>query len=250
MLSELRRRIGVKLTAIHQIEITSRCNLRCPYCAHPTMPRAKQDMTSRTFYQAVMLAQYFAQRHEVRELNLCGIGESTLHPDFLRFVQHARGFMPAKVDLILATNGLPAKGDNLGWTPALAEAVARIGNCYTDAGRIRIWVSLHRPEKAGPTVELLRRYGLLAGVSADPSISAVDWAGQVDYHVSAPRSVCPWLSQGWGFVMADGRVSTCCFDGRGTDGVLGTVWGDVPAFEVKPYSLCPACHHDVPTSIT
>jgi len=28
---------------IHQIEITSRCNLRCKYCVHPHMERAKVD---------------------------------------------------------------------------------------------------------------------------------------------------------------------------------------------------------------
>ena len=62
-------------------------------------------------------------------------------------------------------------------------------------------------------------------------------------HVSAPRTECPWLAQGWGFVMADGRIGTCCFDGAGVDGVLGTIWDNVSSFDVKPYSLCPECHH-------
>lgn len=233
----------MKLTAIHQIEITSECNLRCPYCAHPTMPRAKQHMTESVFLQALMWAHRLHwQNDTTRELNLCGIGESTLHPRFIELMSAARRTMPPGIALILATNGLPKTSSKNGWTEELAVALSDLRKF----GPIKIWVSLHRPEKAGPTVELLKKYNLLSGVSADPSVAAVDWAGQVRWHVSAPRSICPWLSQGWGFVMADGRVSTCCFDGQGTDGVLGTVWDDVERFEVKPYSLCPACHHDIP----
>ena len=223
----------MKLTAIHQIEITSRCNLRCRYCAHPQMARKKEDMDAATFAKALSVAETLHKQHGHCELNLCGIGESTLHPMFVEFMKLARFTMPRSVDIILATNGI-------GWTPELAEQIAILNG---GRGKVRIWVSLHRPEKAGPTVELLRRVGLLAGVSADPSVAAVNWAGQVDYHVSAPRTECPWLAQGWGFVMADGRIGTCCFDGAGVDGVLGTIWDNVSSFDVKPYSLCPECHH-------
>jgi len=45
------------------------------------------------------------------------------------------------------------------------------------------------------------------------------------------------------FVMADGRVSRCCFDGQAS-GVMGTVWDDFPA-ETAPYDLCAKCHLNV-----
>ena len=41
------------LGAIHQIEITSRCNLRCLYCPHSKMKRAKEDMTGEIFRAAM-----------------------------------------------------------------------------------------------------------------------------------------------------------------------------------------------------
>lgn len=46
----------MKLTAIHQIEITSRCNLRCRYCVHPHMGRVKEDMEPATFAKALNIA--------------------------------------------------------------------------------------------------------------------------------------------------------------------------------------------------
>ena len=51
-------------------------------------------------------------------------------------------------------------------------------------------VKLHRPEKAGPAVEAYRKIGALDGVSADPSINAYDWAGQVEWF-NSPRAHPP-----------------------------------------------------------
>jgi hypothetical protein len=135
------------------------------------------------------------------------------------------------VDLILATNGLLM-------TPELAKAIA--------PSRIRVWVSLHRPEKAGPAVEALKAAGILAGVSGDPSIAAVDWAGQVKWHVSTPQkgTECPWIKAGRVFVLSDGRVTRCCFDASADD-VICTVDDDLTQFQTSPYKLCASCHHDV-----
>jgi len=221
--------------AIHQIEITSRCNLRCRYCAHPKMPRAKQDMDRATFWAAVNHASDLNRRFGTRELNLAGIGESTMHPEFIEYVHLARSVMGWDVRLVLATNGV-----------SLTEEQAK----ELKRSRVDVWVSLHRPEKAGPAIELLKKYGVLNGVSADPSISAVDWAGQVQWHVSAQRSPCPWIPQQWAFVMSDGRVGTCCFDAQGEDGVIGHVSDPIEKWnDVKPYSLCEACHLDLPKPV-
>jgi hypothetical protein len=195
------------------------------------MARVKQDMTAETYSAALALARRLHDRyHADTELNLCGIGESTMHPDFIGFLHLARAAMP-RVTLILATNGV-----------ALTEEQAKaLASCHA-----RTWVSLHRPEKAGPAVELLRRHGTLAGVSADPSIAAVDWAGQVAWHVSTPvRSPCPWLSNGWAFVASNGDLLSCCFDGSGAS-ELGTIWDDPETIELRPHALCARCHHAVP----
>jgi hypothetical protein len=214
------------VTAIHQIEMTSVCNLRCKYCVHPKMPRAKRDMDEATYLRALQWAAYFGKG----ELNLAGIGESTVHPDFVRFVHLAREFIGPGRDLILATNGL--KMDN-----EMAMAIAPT--------KIRVWVSLHRPERAAGAVEALRRANILAGVSIDPSVASVDWAGQVPWQVTTPikGSPCPWISAGRVFVLSDGLITRCCFDATADD-VLGSVFDDVSAMRTSAYGLCNACHHD------
>lgn len=218
-----------KIRSVHQIEITSRCNLRCRYCPSPNLQRPKMDMSMDTFLAAMDLIRYFISKNtQHSELNLAGIGESTIHPDFLDYVQIARDTYPWG-DLVLATNGVA-------FTEEMALALRSM--------RVGVYVSLHRPERAGPAIELCRKYDLLRGVSADPSINSVDWAGQVKWHVSTnmKKAKCYWVKNGWVMVMADGRLTTCSFDASGV-GVVGTVKDR--DCEVKPYELCSKCHLDV-----
>lgn len=211
---------------IHQIEITSRCNLRCVYCVHRHMPRLKQDMDEATFAKALDWAVHFARQETQHALNLAGIGESTMHPLFPEFVRMARERLGKHFDLVLATNGLLVDD----------ELVAKIAPY-----RPRVYVSLHRPEKAGPAIEALKRGGILAGVSTDPSTAATDWAGQVKWHRSAALvRPCDWVRRGGVFVMSDGRISACSLDGTG-DETIGSVFDDVTQLKTKPYRLCMGC---------
>lgn len=213
------------ITSLHQIELTSRCNLRCRYCPSPHLGREKMDMSAGTFDACLNWAAYFSKRGTQRELNLAGIGESTLHPNFAAMVLRARKVLGWDIALTMATNGILV-------TEELAQEIA--------PAKPLIWVSLHRPEKAGPAVEILRKYGLCAGVSADPSIAANDWAGQVKWFNSAAPMACPWVTGGRVFAMADGRVSPCCIDASGC-GVIGTVFDDVSRMATRPYELCRTC---------
>lgn len=218
------------LRALHQIEMTSRCNLRCRYCPSPHLARPKLDMDEPTYRRALYWAQRFVFGGQQRELNLAGIGESTLHPEFVRFVHLAREAVGDGCDLILATNGLLM-------TDELAAAIA--------PAKIKVWVSLHRPEKAGPAVEALRRAGILSGVSADPSINAINWAGQVKWHVSnGAKRQCMWVIGGRAIVLADGRLSRCCLDASGA-GVFGHITDDLATLSTSPYELCRTCDQDV-----
>ncbi len=216
----------MKVQQIHQVELTSRCNLRCRYCVHSKMPRPKMDMAMDIFEQVLYLVRGFVSRGTQHELNLCGIGESTIHPQFSEMVHLAREMLPG-IDLTMATNGV-------GMTKEIASTLAAKG--------VRVWASLHRPEKAALAVEMLKKVGVLAGVSVDPSLASVNWAGQVDWHVSAQPTRCMWLANGMAIAWSDGRIGTCSFDGQGTDGVIGTVWDDPDNLTIKPYSLCAGCH--------
>ncbi len=222
-----------KVISIHQIEITSRCNLRCRYCVHPHMGRSKEDMTTEVFTRSLEMVHHCYVKYGQVELNLCGIGESTMHPQFEEFVAMARKALP-RIKLVVATNGI-----------LLDEKKAAMMRRY----KVMTWISLHRPEKAGPAVEIAKKYGILFGVSNDPSTAAINWAGKVDWHVSASKTVpCPWLTVGTAMICADGSITTCCLDGEG-DGIIGTIEDDIDTLRVEPYSLCDSCHHVVPSEM-
>jgi hypothetical protein len=225
----------IALTQIHQIEITSECNLRCKYCAHPKMQRAKMDMSWEIYERTIYWAKWFQARGTQGSVNLAGIGESTIHPEFIKYIRHARKELGEKQKFVLATNGVAMTQD---LANEMLDAFG--GNENAD-----VFVSLHRPEKAGPAIEMLKKVGLVKGVSADAAISGTDWAGQVNWFVSAAKgSPCPWVRGGWAIVLSDGRVSRCAFDATGI-GVFAHVNDDLRLAQTSPYSLCRACHQDV-----
>lgn len=216
-----------KIRLIHQIEITSRCNLRCKYCVHPKMIRPKVDISQETFERAIELVKYSVHYYGQTEINLCGIGESTLHPLLVDFVKYTREQLGNGIVITFSCNGLE-----------ITEELAIALKPY----RPMIYISMHRPEKAGPAVEILKRHGLLCGVDANAAISATDWAGQVEWFISSPSETCFWIPDGRVFVDSEGNIRSCCYDGDGKS-YLGTVWDDdIFSKETHPYVLCDTCH--------
>lgn len=218
---------------IHQIELTSRCNLRCKYCLHPTMKRAKVDMDTDTLGSTLAWVKHFQRQGSQGELNLAGIGESTMHEHFipcLQAIREAVGSLP----LVLATNGL-----------LVTRELAREMKAASDGGPFKVFVSLHRPERAKLAIDALMDVGLLAGMSTDPSTASTDWAGQIpNWRTTAPRNRrCPWVTQGWAVVLSDGTLTRCAFDGN-KQGVIGHVTDDVTKFQTSAYSLCAKCDQD------
>lgn len=225
--------------AIHQIEITSRCNLRCVYCPSPQIVSGKfpdrpaMDMTREIYERTLRWVDFYVRQGGQTELNLAGIGESTLHPHFAEFVRRARDTVGERVRLIFATNGLIHD-----------EAMVRAIATY----RPEVYVSLHRPEKAGPAIDMYKKYGIFSGVSADPSINANDWAGQVTWQKSGTELPCQWIRDGKVMVMAHGAITTCCLDASG-QGTIGHVDDPIGSIQTKPYDLCKKCYQriDEPT---
>lgn len=225
---------------IHQIEMTSRCNLRCKYCPHfPKLPRPMEDMERDTWLQALELVAFYCRQGTQTELSLTGIGESLLHPNFVEMAIEARSTIGEHRQLTITTNGLLLD-------EVMCAALAPL--------RPKVFVSLHRPEKAAPAVEAARRHGILAGINNSFVTSAFDWAGyQKNWTqmVSAPKIKCEYLRSGWGVILVDGRITTCCLDAEAKaeeygGGVIGTVW-DAPAeLKLKPWEGCESCHMETP----
>lgn len=224
------------IASIHQIEVTTHCNLRCKYCPYPKQEQlrnqAKMHMEWFVFERAMKWAQRLNGNRD--ELSLTGIGEALMHPEFVRMLAYAREKLPEN-PLVFSTNGI-----------LLSDELCREIAPY----RPMIFVSLHRPEKAGHAIEAARRHGLLAGYNPSPATSAFDWAGQVDWFVSAPATPCEYLRSGWAVVLVDGRITTCCLDAS-AKGVVGHVDDPIESLSragtgLKPFELCASCHMTIP----
>lgn len=231
--------------SIHQIEVTSRCNLRCVYCPSPKLDkppeeggfgREKIDMDRRVFDRALDWARHFERQGTQRELALTGIGEPLLHPEFVELLAAAREALPHNL-ITFSTNGLALA------TPKGEELLERM-RPYNP----RIFVSTHRPEKAGLAIAKVKKAGLFATENtAFATDGAMDWAGQLDWPVQIPDGsvTCDYLGLGWSVVLSDGRITTCCYDASGK-GVVGHVDDEPGTASIQPYELCGPCHQVVP----
>jgi len=198
-------------------------------------------MDQRVFERALDWVEALNDRREdtLGELSLTGVGEALLHPEFVEFLALARKRLPG-TPLVFSTNGLLL-------TDELCERIKPY--------RPQICISLHRPEKAGPAIQAAKRHGLYEMVNPAPAISAFNWAGQVpNWFVSAPPITCEYLKSGWGVVLVDGRITTCCLDASGK-GVVGHVDDPIesltqPGTGMKPWGDatlgCAACHMKTP----
>lgn len=216
---------------IHQIEVTTRCNLTCKYCPHPKMQRPKEDMKWDTFIQSMTWVEHFYKLGLQKELSFTGIGESTMHPHFDDMLIYARLKCP-DIPIVFSTNGLPT----------FTDYIAKI--CKEN--KVEVMVSMHRPEVAARVINMCKEYGILKFVNHAFATDSFDWAGQVPgWFVSAPKLVCEYLRSGWGVILQDGQITTCCLDAE-NKGVVGTVWDKPGELKLSPFSLCDKCHMEVP----
>lgn len=215
------------LTRIHQIEITNRCNLACVYCPYPTMKREKQDMEWKDFERSMQWVEHFVDGGNQVELAFTGIGEALLHPMFVKMIEHVRNVYQGFVHF--STNGI-----------LFDEDIAKFCRNYG----VGVFVSMHRPEVAVPAKNLAERYGVLVGTNHSFVDSAIDWAGQVNWHLSAPRAECKYQSDGWGVILSNGDVTSCCMDSEGIS-KLGHIDDELGTIKMEPKALCRQCHLEV-----
>jgi len=223
---------------VHQIELTTRCNLKCHYCPHfPELPREKVDMDWDTFEAALDLVRFFVRQGTQTELSLTGIGESLLHPRFVEMVAESRAAIGQARPLVVTTNGL-----------LLDDAMCEALKPYAP----QVYVSLHRPEKAALAVAAAKRAGIFKLTNSQFVTGAFNWAGYQENWtpmVCAPPLPCAYLGAGWCVVLVDGRVATCCLDADGSS-VVGHVRDDPESLALSPWGDekkgCKACHMRVP----
>jgi hypothetical protein len=214
---------------LHQIEISSRCQLGCVYCLQPRLTRPVQDLSRADFEAALRWVKYFRERGTQGEIVLCGTGESTLHPEMVEYVRLARLALGPTRRLLLTTNGL-----------LVDDAFVRAVQPY----HLRVYVSLHRPELAAEAVHRLGDAGLLEGVSIDPVVNANSWAGQVPWRDVLPldgsREPCPWRQAGWLFVGSNGVIYPCCY-ANGDMPALASIQDAPHAVTMQATTHCSAC---------
>ncbi len=227
---------------MHQIEMTSHCDLRCKYCPSPDIQDGKykhlggrdaRHMTEAHFRRALEWAVWGMYNRPRPELNLAGTGESTIHPNFIEFVRLARKTIGWKPILTLPTNGISM-------TKEKAEVLAEC--------KVEVFVSLHQPARAAKGVQLLKEAGCLFGVSHDASLNPIDWAGQVEWDPGGKAAnqgnLCPWLEEQRVIALSDGRISVCSLDGT-SEGVIGHVDMEPGSIKTAPYKHCKNCHQAV-----
>lgn len=225
--------IPVRVTSIHEIELSSRCNLACKYCPHPKLERDKADMTWPVFQRCMDHVEFYCRQGTQGELSLTGIGEAIMHPFFTEALIMARAAIGRHRPLTLSTNGVAM-------TPELARIMRQTGT--------QVYVSMHRPEKAGPAYEMLKKEGALAGLNSAFVDNSFDWAGQVKWHASAERRPCEYLKQGWGVIRQDGSVTTCCLDAHAKH-AIGHVNDELGTLTTGATALCSGCHMVPPEEV-
>jgi hypothetical protein len=215
--TNLAMEVRVPVREVHEIEFTSRCNLACRYCPHPKMVRPKADMTRETFDRTMLHLQHLCDAGTQGEVSLTGIGEAILHPEFVPWMRVVREAIGPSRRLVLATNGVAM-------TPELAKELAK--------SAVTVYVSTHRPERAGPAVQMVRAAGCTWGTNTAFVDDAIDWAGQVPWHVSAGTHLCSYLDKRWVAIRQDGSVNTCCMDAESLE-PIGSVYDALGSLHVR-----------------
>jgi len=224
---------SVPIREIHEVELSSACNLACRYCPHPKLEREKAHMSWDVFERTLNHIDYYCRQGTQTEVSLTGIGEAILHPSFIEMAIHVRKVLGWDRPMVLATNGVALTEEH-------AEAIAGL--------RIVTFVSLHRPEKAGPAYELLKKHHATIGKNTAFVDSSIDWAGQVKWHASAERRPCTYLGAAWAVVRQDGAINACCMDAHSKHR-LASVWDEPGTLMTRPIGLCSACHLTVPAQL-
>lgn len=225
--------------AIKNLELSSVCNLACQYC--PCKDQGKHRdvglMSEEVFERSLFWIDKFIRQGTQMELNMFGVGESTLHPKMIEYVRRTRKITPRYLKLLMNTNGV-----------IFTEEMCR---GLMEAGIDKIDLTDHVAEASVKTIRIFRKTGVVCGYSRDAIVNPNNWGGLVDWvnTVDYQRYVCPWLNNGQVMIMSNGDVTRCCQDAFAR-GVICTVFDEVDKIPYSTFVQCASCHEDVPDWIT
>lgn len=192
------------------------------------MQRSKEDMSEETFNRVL----YWLKRFEQNIVHLQMVGESTLHPRLIEYIEKTSEIVPR---VCLSTNGISVTREML------------LG--MKQAGLWRLTVSIHRPEVAQRVIQMCQEIKLRSEWGTGP-INNHTWAGQVSTPLLSPdKPFCGFLEQQQVLVLSDGRVVACSMDAEGISSRGLSVWNDLTEVYFRPYSLCLTCHHKIPEDL-
>lgn len=261
-----------------QLEITTRCNFSCWYCAGRDMPQ--QDMAWSTF---TAIVDAIAQ--PTSTVSLQGEGEPTLHPRFWDMAQYVRdkGHLPysivngSRIDARRTAQMFPRIGISVDTLDArtaehigrhnLPKVLANLDALCAAMGPHRIvvmTVDLGQPLEAlkawaqqrgfgSHVIQPLMRKGDYAKAYPPALAQPVTWHAKPPSAVPPEPQTCQFLHQDvMRYHTWSGQALPCCFikDTQGIDSIAGLramlTQGHVPAGcagcrELKPLALTP-CH--------
>lgn len=223
----------MRITTINTVELSSICDNNCEYCCAPLQHNYRDTgfMEWGTYKKAIDWVLHYARQGTQRELNLMGVGESTLHPDLVEMVHYAYVHLPFRQIIHISTNGNKLTMD-------MAKGLKK-------AGISRMHVTGHNPRAIARALRILQDVDIPAGYSVDFMIRPNNWAGQVDWFESRETYPCPWLHNGQAAIFSNGDITRCCTDAF-AKGVIGTVDDDLAQLSIEPFELCRTCHQTIP----
>lgn len=230
--------------AIKNLEISSLCNLACPYCPAKDQMKHREVglMSDEVVDRSLFWLKKFVGQGTQEEINVFGVGEPTLHPRMVEIVRKVRRTMTPDLKVLINTNGV-----------IFTEEMCR--ELY-DAGVSKIDLTDHEARASMETMRILRKvtgqqyanpFGKW-GYSRDGVFNPNDWGGLVKGWVEGfhhERYLCPWLSKGQVMIMSNGDVTRCCQDAFAR-GVIATVWDEIDQIPYSTYIQCASCHEIVP----
>jgi hypothetical protein len=231
------------IRTINHIETSSICDNSCRYCPAKDvhLHRPTGFMSQETFDRVMEWVKYFTRKGTQTEVNLYGIGESTLNPLLPSFIRQARSILPMRYAVHINTNGAWIDTS----TPLITNKELEFAQSLKDAGINHVDITGHDAFKAAKAKRVLQSVNISGGISFDFIVNPNNWAGQVDwFKPTYDAGKCPWIHGGQAFIMSEGQIARCCIDAFGTD-LIGNVHDDIRDIETGPMELCKNCHHTI-----